>query len=106
MILLANILHGVGLILDMALQFFIFVIFIRAVLSWVNADPYNPLVRFFSSVTDPLMYKVRRHLPVTYGMIDFSPLILLFGAFFLRVAIAQSLMDYAASLRSAALLGG
>jgi YggT family protein len=45
------------------------------VLSWVNPDPYNPIVRFIHNVTEPILYPIRRRLPLSFGGIDFSPII-------------------------------
>ena len=98
MILIGNLLYGLGYVLSMALDFMIFVVVARAVLSWVSPDPFNPIVRFLVTSTDPLIRPIRRHMP-NFGGIDLSPLILLLVLFFLKMALAQSLIDYGASIR-------
>jgi YggT family protein len=76
------------------------IVIARAVVSWVNADPYNPIVRFLYNATEPLLYRIRRlRLPVVVGSIDFSPLLVLVAIYFLRIFLVQSLSDLAVSIR-------
>jgi YggT family protein len=63
---------------------YIYIVVARAIISWVNPDPYNPIVRFLHNATDPLLDKIRRVVPLQFGGIDFSPIILLFGVFLLQ----------------------
>jgi YggT family protein len=63
---------------------YIYIVVARAIISWVNPDPYNPIVRFLHNATDPLVDKIRRIVPLQFGSIDFSPIILLFGVFLLQ----------------------
>ena len=98
-ILFANLLYGIAIVLDMILGFFIFFIIARALISWVNPDPYNPIVRFLTSTTDPLIFWVRRYLPKIGGPVDFSPLIVLLALYFLKAFLVQTLFDYSQVLR-------
>lgn len=70
-------------------------IFARFVLSWVRPDPYHPtwgpVLRFVYQATEPLLAPIRRMLPATGG-VDFSPMILLFGLYFLRTILFQMLI--------------
>jgi YggT family protein len=75
------------------------IIIIRALISWVNPDPYNPIVQFLRSATDPLLYRVRRWIPINFGGIDFSPLLVIAGIIFLQSFLVQSLLDLSRSLR-------
>lgn len=69
---------AIARILDLAFTVYIFVVVARALVSWVNPDPYNPIVRFLHNATDPLLYRVRRMLPfLQAGTFDFSPIVLL-----------------------------
>lgn len=70
----------------------------RAVLSWVNPDPYNPIVRFINSVTEPVLYQIRRRLPVSFGGLDLSPIIVFLAVIFLRKFLVESLFRMAALL--------
>jgi YggT family protein len=67
------------------LTLYFWVVIISALLSWVQPDPYNPLVRMIYSLTEPLFEWLREHLPVVFGGIDFSPLVVLLGVQFLQV---------------------
>jgi len=75
------------------------IIIIRALISWVNPDPYNPIVQFLRSATDPLLYRVRRWLPVSFGGIDFSPIIVIVGIVFLQKFLVNSLLDLSRAFR-------
>jgi YggT family protein len=69
------------------------------VISWVNPDPHNPIVRFLYSVTEPVLYRLRRALPLYAGGIDFSPILVFVAILFLQRFLVQSLYDLARSLR-------
>jgi len=66
-------------IVDLAFTIYIFIVIARALVSWVNPDPYNPIVRFLHNATDPILYRLRKFLPLQFGGIDFSPIVLLLG---------------------------
>lgn len=53
------------------------IVIIAAVMTWINPDPYNPIVRFFYGVTEPAFDLVREYLPVNFGGIDLSPIVVL-----------------------------
>jgi len=75
------------------------IVIARAIISWVNPDPYNPIVRFLYSATEPVLYRIRRLLPLYAGGIDFSPIIVFVAIIFLQRFLVQSLYDLAQSLR-------
>ena len=77
---------------------YIYIIVARAIISWVNPDPYNPIVRFLHNATDPLLYRIRRFLPLQLGGFDFSPIVLLFGLYLLQRIIIVLLTRLAYSL--------
>ena len=77
MFVLGNFIVAVARIIDMALTLYMWIIVIRAVLSWVNPDPYNPVVRLLYQVTEPLLARVRRWIPFRGMGIDLSPIIIL-----------------------------
>ncbi len=69
---------AIARILDLAFNIYIFIVIARALISWVNPDPYNPIVRFLHSATDPVLYRLRRLLPfLQAGAFDLSPVVLL-----------------------------
>ncbi|MCX5869660.1 MAG: YggT family protein [Deltaproteobacteria bacterium] len=65
----------------------------RAVISWVNADPLNPVVRFLYEVTEPVLSRIRRWVPISGGGIDFSPMILIFIIIFFQSVLLPTLVE-------------
>ncbi|MBI5636856.1 MAG: YggT family protein [Nitrospinae bacterium] len=94
MFVFTNFLDAVAGILDMALTFFMWLIIIRALISWVSPDPYNPIVRFLMSATDPVLRPVQRMLPPMSGL-DLSPLVVIFIIYFLQAFVVRTLHDIA-----------
>lgn len=99
MVYLANLVFALAQLLKIVLNIYMWVIIARAVLSWVNPDPYNPIVNLLYRITEPVLYRVRRWLPIGGMGIDFSPMIVLLVIFFLDMFVVRSLFDLAASLR-------
>ncbi len=98
MFVVANLLNAVAYILKIVLDIYMWVIIARAILSWVNPDPYNPIVRFLYRATEPVLYRVRRVLP-DMGGLDLSPLVVLLAIFFLQNFLVASLFDLAVKIR-------
>ncbi len=99
MFIVSNLLIALAGVLGVVLTLYTYVIIARAILSWVNPDPYNPIVRFLYNATEPILYRVRRTIPSYAGGIDFSPLIVLLGVYFLQSFLVQSIRDLAVALR-------
>jgi YggT family protein len=99
MIILSNFLTAIAKVVDIVLSIFMWVVIARAVLSWVSPDPYNPIVRFIHKVTEPVLYQIRRRIPVNFGGIDFSPIIVFLAIIFLQRFAVQSLYELAQTLR-------
>ncbi|ABK19307.1 YggT family protein [Syntrophobacter fumaroxidans] len=76
-------------IVNTVLSLYIYVIIARALLSWVNPDPYNPIVRVIHNITEPVLLAIRRRLPVFFGGIDFTPLLVIAGIVLLQSVIAR-----------------
>jgi len=95
MFVFSNFLEALARILDIALTIYMWILIIRAVISWVNPDPYNPIVRFLHSITDPVLYKVRRIIPVAYGGFDFSPIVVILAIIFLQTFVVKTLIQFA-----------
>jgi YggT family protein len=98
MFAIRNLLIALATVTDIALVCFMFITIARAVLSWVSPDPYNPIVRFIHNVTEPVLYRIRRRLPLMYGGMDFSPIVVILIIIFLRIFVVQSLKGLAATL--------
>ena len=94
MIITGYFLKAVAELLHLILNFFIWLMIARAILSWVNPDPNNAIVRFLHSSTDPLINKVRGRIP-PLGMVDLSPLVILLVLFFLDSFLVGVLAKYA-----------
>lgn len=75
---------------------------VRVLISWVNPDPGNPIVRMLVGFTEPFLSPLRRYIP-TPGGIDLSPIVFFMVLAFLNHALVQSMADYAAVLRQQAL---
>ncbi len=97
MFIIGNFLMAVAVILRYVLTFYMWIIIARAVLSWVNPDPYNPIVRFIHNVTEPVLYRIRKKIPVNFGGIDFSPIIVILGVIFLQNFVVNSLLRLSAN---------
>ena len=99
MFILANLLQALAAVLNIILTMYMWIVIARAVISWVNPDPYNPIVRFLYSATEPVLFRLRRALPVFAMGIDFSPIIVFVAIIFLQQFLVQSLYEMANSLR-------
>ena len=82
MFVLANLLNAVARVLDLALTAYYWLIIVRALVSWVNPDPWNPIVQFLQRVTEPVLAPIRRRLPTWRMGIDLSPLVAILAVIF------------------------
>jgi YggT family protein len=94
MFVMGNVLLGLATVLDYGLWFYMWVIIARALLSWVNPDPWNPIVQFLDRATEPVLAPIRKRLGWRMG-IDLSPIVAILGITFLQIAVVQSLKDLA-----------
>ena len=67
-------------LVSFAIDIYIFVVIARAIISWVNPDPYNAIVRALYRLTEPVLHPIRRVLFRNIGSIrnigiDFSPFV-------------------------------
>ena len=97
MFVLSNFFAALAKVVDIVLNVYYWLILVRALLSWVNPDPFNPLVRFLERVTEPVLAPVRRLLPAM--PIDLSPLVVFLVILFLQKFLVQTLFDIAFSFR-------
>lgn len=98
MFVLQNFMMAAAGILDFLFTAYMWLVIGRAVISWVNADPYNPVVRFVYDVTEPVLRRIRQVLPISMGGIDFSPMILIMGIMFLQSFLVPTLRQLAATM--------
>jgi YggT family protein len=94
MFIIANFIDALATVLYFGLNIYLWIIIIRALISWVSPDPYNPIVQFLYQATEPVLYAVRRRLPYTGG-IDISPIVVILAIFFLQGFLVQTLKQLA-----------
>ena len=99
MFIAGNFLDALAWVLDLALTFYLWIVIIRALLSWVNPDPWNPIVQFLQRATEPVLAPIRRRLPTWRWGIDLSPLVVILGIYFVQRALLRSLADLAWGMR-------
>lgn len=94
MFVVGNVLSAVATILDYMLWLYMWVIIARALISWVNPDPWNPIVQFLERATEPALAPIRRWVGWRMGM-DLSPIVAILIITFLQIAVVQSLKELA-----------
>jgi YggT family protein len=95
MVVLREMILAIAQVVDLAFSIYIFIVIARALVSWVSPDPYNPIVRFLHSATDPVLSRIQRLVPLQFGGIDFSPVVLLIALAFVE-RIVKALLIYLA----------
>jgi YggT family protein len=98
MFIIGNLVRAVAQVIDLVLTLYMWIIIARAVLSWVSPDPYNPIVRFIHKATEPVLSFLRRRLPLSFGAVDFTPIIVLVAIVFLKNFIVANLEHFGQSL--------
>lgn len=92
MFVAGNILQGLAYVLDTVLFLYMWLIIIRALISWVNPDPWNPIVQFLMRATDPVLIVIQRRVGLLGG-IDVSPIVAILLIMFLQYAVVQTIRD-------------
>ena len=96
----ANLVLIIAKLLDLGIDLYVIVIIIRAILSWFNPNPYSPGMMFLTKITDPVLERIRRFLPLGSGVgLDLSPIIAIFGLLFIKYFLVSSLYDISAGLK-------
>jgi YggT family protein len=91
MFIFGNIVLGIAKVFDVLLNIYMWVIIIRALISWVNPDPYNPIVQFLQRATEPVLRPLRKLVPTYRLGLDLSPLIAILIIMFLQYALINTL---------------
>jgi YggT family protein len=99
MFVFGNLLSGIAYILDMLLNMYFWLIFARAILSWIRPDPYNPVVRIVTKLVDPVTYRISRIIPTRIGAIDIAPFVLMLAIIFAQKFLVATLFDFGARMR-------
>jgi YggT family protein len=95
---MGNIILGIAKVLDIVLNIYMWVIIIRALISWVSPDPYNPIVQILTKMTEPVLRPIRKLVPPYKVGIDFSPLIAVLVIIFLQYAVVNNLKSLGYSM--------
>ena len=98
MFILSNLIYAITTIADYILSIANWLIIVRALISWVNPDPYNPIVQFLYKTTEPLLAPFRRFIPVYTIGIDLSPIFALIFVWFLKLFLIRTLFAFAMRL--------
>ena len=100
MFILANFIFAAAHILNILFTILYWLILIRALISWVNPDPSNPIVQFLYKTTEPILEPIRKRLPLNFRFgIDISPIIVFFSIIFLKSFLIKTLLDFGARLQ-------
>src|SRR5512143_1239170 len=92
MFVFGDFLFAVARILDIILEVYKWIVIIAALISWVNPDPYNPIVRFLHAVTEPVFKPIRRIIGYRLGPIDISPVIVIIVIIFLQSFLVRTII--------------
>jgi YggT family protein len=104
MFVFGNLILAIANILDGILSIYKWIIIIAAVISWVGPDPYNPIVRFLYSITEPALRPIRKIIGHRLGPIDISPIIVIFIIIFIQMFLINSLKEFGFKIKGGALL--
>ncbi len=99
MFALSNLFQAFAIVLRYVIEILWWLILIRALLSWVNPDPYNVIVQFIERMTEPILAPFRRLIPTYKLGLDISPMVALLFLYFLKIFLVQTLLDIAIKLR-------
>lgn len=99
MFVVGNLVEALAALLSLLFNIYIWILIARAIISWVNPDPSNPIVRFLYRVTEPVLRPVRNLLPLQGLGLDLSPMIVLLIIYVLDWFLVSSLFEIASSLR-------
>jgi YggT family protein len=96
MFVVRHFVEALAVVLNSVLWLYWWIVLIAVLLSWVNPDPRNPIVRFLRSATEPVLWQVRRWMPfVVVGTLDLSPIVVLLAIQMVQIVVVRSLYDLA-----------
>lgn len=98
MFIAGNFISAIAAVIGIVLNLFKWALIIRALLSWVNPDPYNPIVQFLYKVTEPVLSRIRQYIPMYQIGIDLSLLVAILLIMFLEKFLIGTLMGIAMRL--------
>ncbi|MEZ7195436.1 YggT family protein [Pseudodesulfovibrio karagichevae] len=96
---LGSLVHAAAFVISAVLEIYFWIVIVSALLSWVNPDPYNPIVRFLRGVTEPVFYKIRSWIPfAVVGGFDLSPIVVLLAIQVCKIVVVANLERLAFSM--------
>ncbi|MFV0482197.1 MAG: YggT family protein [Campylobacteraceae bacterium] len=93
--ILQNFLIALADTISIAVNIYIWIIIISALISWVQPNPYNPVVQFLYKLTAPVYRLVKRFIPTVIGGIDLSPIVIILALQFLNIFLVGTLRSFA-----------
>ncbi|HMO01877.1 MAG TPA: YggT family protein [Oligoflexia bacterium] len=100
MLILGNFLIAIATVLGACFQFLFFIIIARAILSWVNPDPYNPLVRFIWGIAEPVLRPFKKLVRSGEWGLDLSPIFALLAIMFMQAFLTKTINDYGVAIKN------
>ncbi|MCI2236416.1 MULTISPECIES: YggT family protein [Helicobacter] len=95
---LSTFIQAVAQIMSMAINIYIWIVIIAALISWVRPDPYNPIVQILYKLTEPVYAKIRRFIPTIISGIDITPIIVILALQFINLFFVKLLYSFANTL--------
>ena len=96
MILFGNILYALAKLVELTsglLTVYKYILIATVLISWVNPDPYNPIVNFLYRVTEPLLSRIRSKMPY-FGPVDLSPLVAFALIYLVQIVLLDTAYQY------------
>jgi YggT family protein len=90
----SNLIIFIAQTLDGLLTLYLYIVIISALMTWIEPNPYNPIVRFIYSITEPAFEWCREHVPVVFGGIDFSPILVIIVIQLIQRVVIPSAVHY------------
>jgi YggT family protein len=104
MLIFGNLLIAIAEIINMLLNFYYWVVIIAALISWVNPDPYNPVVRVLRAVTEPVFRPIRRLIGYRLGPVDISPIVVILAIFFVQKFLIRTILEVGYKIKGGAFI--
>ena len=98
MYVVGNFISALAQVLGIILNIYMWIIVVRAIASWFAMDPYNPIYQFLIRITEPVLGRIRRVLPISAGMVDLSPIVAILAIFFLQNFLVKTIIMWASRL--------
>lgn len=100
MILISNIITGFASLIGTLSSLYMWLFIINVIFSWIQPNPFNPIVSFIRAITEPVLFRIRKYLPFTFGMgIDFSPLVAILLLQLFNSIVIQTIYEYGLQLK-------